>query len=516
MANQKKIALRLLVLQSLGSGVNVIMAVPTRLVNAYFLGASGLGILKVAELIQQYGSYADFGLTGTLVRQIPLALGRNDPAKADRIRDVVLSCNGVTSLLGLAAIWAAYMYGMNFKGTLDVTIMILISAWYLLCRAGAYLHTLAKGVGAFDLVGREALLTSVVTPLFLIPGVILFRIYGAMLGYCLIQLCLVLLYTRLVKQLVFRLKFPLNEIRELFGVGVLIYANRFANVLFWTVDTTALAWFLQPADVGQYAFAMSILGLAVNIASSLNVVAYRQMLLARGDDGNERTRLGKYLGSPFVSQLMLSAAVLGVSYFGYSAMVRLFVPQFLPSLSVARVLVMGQMVFAATYFTSLYFNVTDQMGWRAVITFVCLGLNLVLDVCVLKRGMGLFAVAWASTISYILFSSILVVSSLRQVTGKRAAPAAFFLRLLAIAFVLLAALHVLDGSAWITFHVGVKQLMNVVLGLCDAALKILVFSVGCVTLYSVLFYQHRPYRDIQFAAAHMIQYGRGLLSRVSG
>ena len=58
-------------MSSLGSVINLMVALPTRRVNAYILGASGLGILSIATRVRQYAAPAEFiksGVNGVTVR----------------------------------------------------------------------------------------------------------------------------------------------------------------------------------------------------------------------------------------------------------------------------------------------------------------------------------------------------------------------------------------------------------------------------------------------------------------
>jgi O-antigen/teichoic acid export membrane protein len=510
MTDGKRTAVRLLGMNMLSTGLTLLLSVPNRLISAYFLGPAGLGILKITEVIQQYASYTDLGLTRTLPRQVPIALGANDFAEAEQIKRIVFSGNVISCTVGVLLLGLLFILGIDFKGALDWTVMLLIILTFIANRAGAYLNSYARASGEFDSIGLQSIVTSLTNPVFAWPLIVLLQVKGALIGQLIVSIVVVAFYLKHLKGLQFRFTLPLRKTCQLVKIGFLIFVNQFTDTLFWTVDATLLAWLLLPSEVGQYAFAMGVLNLAVTVPTGLRHVVFREMLLKRGEHGVERSWLGRYLEGPHISYLILTAMILAGAYFGYSAIVSLFLPDFLPAIPIAAILVFGHLVFASTYITSLYFNVTDQLVSRAVVTGLCLGFNTIIDWLLLSSGYGLMGVAFGSTVSYLLFSSILVLSAVYQTTVSRLKSVLFLARLLMVTSILFILLEWLSHLQLVSFQENSQHWLNIIAGLCDGGFKAIMLACASIVLYSAAFWQHRPYRNILFATDYLSERMRSL------
>lgn len=100
-----------------------------------------------------------------------------------------------------------------------------------------------------------------------------------------------------------------------------------------------------------------------------------------------------------VSGLLLVAGVLAIP-----SVTRALLPEYVPAARAAQILLAGGAILASTFPLTTYL-IGRGVQWRVVRIYgMAAGLNLLLDVVLLRLGYGITGIAVGSLVSYVLFS----------------------------------------------------------------------------------------------------------------
>jgi peptidoglycan biosynthesis protein MviN/MurJ (putative lipid II flippase) len=240
------------------------------------------------------------------------------------------------------------------------------------------------------------------------------------------------------------------------------------------------------------------------------MVTERAMLVeqgARGPHVNYQA-FQRYLETPLVVYLLLASAMLGVTYFAFDAAVDLFLPEFLPAMVIARVLIFGQMMYAATSLPRLYFNATDQLKSRLGLVLLGVAVNVLLDLLFLYLGYGALGVAIGSALSYCLYAGLLLITCAGQLYASKRRGAQFFFRVAFASGLLTLVLTALSLWQPITIQAGQGLLVRAALAGMLAAAKMLLYAAVSLLLYVSLFRSYQPQREL----ARLLAYARGAVT----
>jgi hypothetical protein len=258
--------------------------------------------------------------------------------------------------------------------------------------------------------------------------------------------------------------------------------------------------------VGLYGFAIGWIVSTTVVLAGVGMVTERAMLLERGAQGLliRRDAFRRYLETPLVVYLLFASGMLGITYFVYDLIVKVYLPEFAPAMIIAQVLIFGQTIYSATILPRLYFNVTDQLKSRLGLALFGVTINVILDLFFLWRGYGAVGAAIGSTLSYCVYAGVVFQSSARQLYGRRSAGLWFVLQLLLVSGALTLVLNAL--SRWDPIGAGAGQSLVVRVSLegLAAAVKMLLYGSVTLVLYLVVFRSYQPRREISRMLGYMV------------
>lgn len=408
---------------------------PLNIIYANILGPTLLGALKIFDLISTYAGYSHLGTFQTLSRQMTIALGREDAAEAKQIQDVVFTLNLLLTAVFVGVLWVLWELGVDFDEVLTLPRLCILTGILIASRVDNYLHACLKAVGDFSLVTRRTIIVDWVTPFMLLAFVYFWKLEGALVATLSVNLLGIAVYLTGHRVQLPRWHLAWGTVRKYLPVGFDLFVNKLADTIFWTIDTTIIAVFLTPTHVGIYGFGLGIVLLATSFTDILNSMIYRQMLDKKGKSRNpgDLGFLESYLGTPLASYLLFNTTLAIFLYFICNLIVNLFLKKYAAVLSVLHILVLGQIFFAASKIPYACLNVGDQLRRRLWVTIGCIILNGVLDVAFIqKAGLGIEGAAWASGISFFVYSSILVIMVMGRVHGSKMRGIVFMTKFIAL------------------------------------------------------------------------------------
>lgn len=496
----RRIAVRLSTQISAAGALGAIVGVLARLITAGLLGPANYGLLRIAEVVQQYAGYADLGAKHAVARQVSLFLGRGDSSQAGTVASILFTWTLVSTAAVTVVLWGLYLAGVALDGLLSLPNLVVLSVVLVIGRLNTFLANYVRAHGQFDALGMQFFITAVAPPIVSLPVVYWWGVTGGLLGQLLVAVLVainLLYFARPLRVFALRLMLPFRRTLELLKLSALLHVISISETLFETLELSLLAFFVSAEQVGIYGFAIGWMTMALSTLAGVRLVVERSMLLDRAAQG-ETVRLAafrKYMETPLVLNLLFAGAALGMLFFAYDFAVRQFLPQFIPSMAVAQVLIFGQTIYAMTSFMRSYFSATDQLKSRLGLTLLGLGLNVVLDLAFLFNGGGMMGLALGSVISTVVYSLVLFMVGSRQINGNRRTGAVFALRLIVVAG--LGAVVLYGLSTW-------QPAWSVVPGVRGqlfwqallAALKMGLFAFATVSLYVIGFRSFGVWREL--------------------
>ena len=494
----KKSALWLSAQMATASVVGMVVGFPIRVTIASILGPAGYGTVKVAELIQRYFAYADLGMKHSLSRQVPLLLGKGEDEECRQVSAIVLTWFLIVSTVAVVVLWLFYTFDFSLKGLLTLPNLSVICLILLSDRLNTYFHNYVKGYGLFGALGTNAFISSVLSPFIILPLVLWMNVTGALVGRLVVSLLIGINFLRYILPhgaLQTRLTLPWAKTLSLLKLSILLYSNNLSEGLLAALSLTLLAFFVVVDELGYFGYAVTIVLTATGITTGVNIVIYRRMLEARGALGLRTGYFRRYLETSMVVYVFFVSIALGFTYFAHHVVIRLFLPQFAPSLVLAQILAVGQMALSIIYLLSLYFNVTDQLGRRLAFACSSVLLTFVLNLVVLWLGYGAIGVAFCTTLSYFVYATLLMQSRAHQIYGRLATGIAILAKLLSASMLLGLSLHLLTlwQPEWPTAP---NQLFSWAFELMVTSMRFGIYAAVTCFLYAALFRRYRPERDV--------------------
>lgn len=489
---------------AIASLLNSILSVGYGFLNAYVLGPALLGAVKIINLIPQYMSYNQMGLLQTLAQKYAIDLGRGNKEECENTRNIVFSGLFVITLLSICVLWIFYFLGFTFKGTFDLGVYLLVTLMLIVDKAENYLSKYIKGTGDFQIVGKRLFIYNIIKPFVFIPLLFLFKVKGVLVAGLIIDF-MAIVYT--LKELGFpgfRLVFKLKETYEYIRIGFPIYLNLFTSTIFWSLDITIVAIFLEPDYVGVYGFVLGIVAMSGILADIFPGMIFQHMCVEKGkrEKESDYVYLKKYFGAPFLGYLILSTIVAVCSVFVFIVVTQRFLYKFTPGLSIIYLLAFAYVIYSVKNYIFMFYTITDRLSKFFMAQIIAVILNIVLDILFIRLGYGIVGVALGSAISYVIFSLLMVTRGLKHIYGGYLYPLQLFIKFLIITVIVFAVSQLLSGYIFLALA---RIPENILTSLIEALVKSSVVALLIMILYCISFPSENVYKELKLIMAMLFE-----------
>lgn len=506
LSKEKKRAVNISLKSSLGSVLGIALRVPVNILSAWLLGPINLGAFKIIGLIVRYADYNHLGFLQAITRQIPIAMGRGDQKEIESVKDICISSNLLATFLTIIVLWGLYLSGVNFKGSFDLTIMLLVSFILFFQRADSLLHSYIKGVGHFDLIAKRNLYLNNIMPLINLVFLAVWKLKGLVFGTLVLALMGFIYYFQGLKPISFNFRLPLKKTWELLKIGLILFTNKAADGFFWTADLTIIAIMLPRQDVGLYGFALGSVSVVTGVISMLNMIVYRKILLEQSTTkGIKNYSSFKKYPEYYVPLLLTTTAMLlGVIFLGYAFIVNTFLHKYIESLPCIILLSFGYLSFITRYFTFSFLNATDQLRYQIFYTLLATALNYGLDYVFIKAGYGIVGVAMGCSISFVVVSGMMLLHVYHNIYRKFIYGVVHLGKILGCSLIISSLMWYFSSVNFISPYSS-HLLAKVVWFGTDAIIKLFIYIVICIGLFSLVFRRENVFPNIKIYAEYAME-----------
>jgi len=237
--------------------------------------------------------------------------------------------------------------------------------------------------------------------------------YGAILSFFIAHL-LSLAY--LLKKIRFNFMFELNKtlIKKLISVGAPISFFYFNSRILGGLDKLMIISFLSVKELGYYAIAFPFFDLITRIPLSVSYIAYPKMLEAYGSNDSDIKSTQRYFQIPTEINSAIIAIGIGILFFCIKYIFFYLLPRYVEAIIVTKILLLA-----------IFFSGVSMLAVRVLVTqgsfkilFVFQGAailsNIILNYTSIKMGYGIRGVATATSISYIMYSFLVLHRTLSE------------------------------------------------------------------------------------------------------
>lgn len=500
----KKELLHLTVWMSVARILGKAVAIPASILVAKWLGPALLGAYSLIELIGKYASYANLGIVFCLNRELPMAYGKADLLEAKHVQNTIFTIHFFASGVAVLGIWALYFCGLTFGGVLDAVIVLLVSLIFVFDAINTFLDKFAKAQKRFMLIARIDMFTGIAKSCLSIPAVLLFGLKGLLLAVLLTSMTATVCYVYALAWPRFGFYLNLRMAGELIGSGLLMFLNKMADSIFWSVDLLVLGALAGNAEVGIFRMAITPFIMGSAFSQPLNMTINRAMMFDTGKAGGRAHEvLNKYAGTPYIFYIMFCNLVTGVGVLLFAFLVRIFLVEYQSSLEAVLILFLGYVIYSASHLPGFNLNAAGRLITRLTIVVGALVVNGVLAGILVYLGFGVRGAAWACMLGFGFISAGIIFASFRPSHGQAAA-LIFIAKIIASAVI--TALPVWLFFYWNFFNYGPpgSAIKGLAWGTLDLLVKIVVYIGIWLAAYCLLFRKFHPWRELLLICAHFL------------
>jgi len=491
---------------SLSDIFNQVISFPVSIVIASTLGPWLLGVLKIINLIRKYIGYASLGMQKAMFRQVSLAYGREHKVAAEETKKIVLSWEFLSLFIALGALWVIFACGIHFKGSIDFSILTILSLLLPISAINSYINSLLKCEGLFVEIAKRNIITTLTYVFTIIPMLFFLKIKGILLSEifsCIAGICYGLKFIKLPKV---QFYLPLKNTIAHLKISILLFFNSFAEEIFWTIDMIVIGIMLPLYQLGLYAFVLGAAEAVNLVMGGFNNVVVRHMFVRGGqqEKNSSSHTFQNYMKSPYAGYMMIAQCIAGATLFLFDFIIKAYLPKFNDSRACLIIIVLGIMIYEARVFANYYLNASHRLKLLFVLLLSGITLNFTLDVLFIKSGYSILGAAWASTISCALYIIAVVFISFRYIFNNFKTAFLFLAKIFFITTVLFLLLYNLRSIG--SFHYALEETFayKTIWGIFEVGIKTLTYSIITVFLYCCIFRKENMWGELREVLLYII------------
>lgn len=375
-----------------------------------FLGPFYTGVWSIFKIISDYSSYLSMGVTEGAGYEIPFNLGQDNRVKAERVKDLAFSFIFLSSLAAsLILLVSAIVLRHRYPAEVVAGLFIL-SVYIILDRLCGYYMLLLRARNNFNALSKSIIFDAAINLILVLLLVRNYKIYGLYLAIMVISVLNIIFMHMLVR---YKINFSLNfsGLPALIKVGFPITVIGFLDGILVSIDRIMITKMIGVIFVGYYSISIMAKNYIAKL-SSFGTVLYPYILKDYGKR-QDMEDIKKYAIIPPKVNAYILPLLLGLIFFIAPVLIKLVLPKFIPGILAIQILLID-MFFRSCSPQAAHFLVVIKQYRKIVITMaICIVLSTVGDYILIKKGFGIYGVAWVTSVSSLIYFLLLQIFSLR-------------------------------------------------------------------------------------------------------
>ena len=387
---------------------------------ARFLGPTLYGLRTIFDLVVQYEFFSHLGSFDAMRREVPFYRGKGEADHARQILDNVYGMNLSYSvcLFLCMIVLSGYFY---FKGVEQIYIdfALFVGLYSILEKTNAfYLIKLA--------VDKKANLLStvkIVQGIAYILTCVTFTYYWGLrglLGALLVTDAVVNLFIVLTTRDVPGIRLDLPMLRQLIKIGFPIMLIPLVFIMLRSIDRIIIAKFLSQEMLGYFGIGTIISGVIYSVVADLvSVVFFPRVMEILGKTG-DLNQVKNYFIEPTILIACFAPLLIGTMFLSIHVPIRYFLPQYLPAINVAKILILGAFFNAIIMLPAMLCISLNKQVHIVFMMSAAVLVNGIFSCFFIFSGMGIMGVAFGTSLSYFGLSFSIIMYTLKRFDEKLA------------------------------------------------------------------------------------------------
>jgi len=405
MSDKKKEILKQAGIYSVATQIAQAITIIASICSRRFLGPTQTGIWATLQIIVDYSKYTTLGIMAAVSREIPYAIGKKDPARAQKIQNVAFSFVTSTSVLFALAVFIFSLVSWGrFRPEISYG-LCLVSVLVFMQRFNNLLVALLRSRKKFEIETELMVLSAIVNAALVAGLTYYFQIFGficALIG----SLGFNIAYIFFRNDFKFRYDMDRSELKPLLSFGLPLMALGGMTTIFKSLDEIMVVRLLGFEQLGYYSIAVMVFSYMTNFTASCAIILLPHFQEKFGKTDNPKEMANYLLKSIQAYALIVPVFIGGVWLFA-PFFIHWFLPNFEPGLAPMKILVFN-MFFVSVVQTPQDFLMTIKKHWVLFpILAGSIALSALLDYWAVKAGYGIMGVAAATlTVFFLNFTAV--------------------------------------------------------------------------------------------------------------
>jgi len=380
---------------------------------ARIFGPAIFGIWTEMKLVLLFLQYAHLGTHEAMIREVPYAVGRGDRARADNIKRTVIAFNLSSSAVTAIGIFTILLvsekvWNADIQGSWSILVCI-----FFISQVYWFIHLKLQAEKRFGRISKIMLGFALCSTVLGTLCAYYFSIEGFLLVLGL-SYFVMLVYAGEGHSLIPLPNWNTPLLRELIKTGFPIMASGALLILLWNVDKLAIWLLMSKEDLGIYAVQSYIANTIMLVPSAVSIVLYPRVMETYGKTGIP-SDLERYLTQPTLIMSYLACPLLGILFLALHLPIKWLLPKYVLAIVPGQILILAIFFMVIARMPANMLISLNRQKLLLALTGISVLVGAVADYIFIRIGEGIIGVAVGTSLGFIVYSSLTMVSSLHAV-----------------------------------------------------------------------------------------------------
>lgn len=213
-----------------------------------------------------------------------------------------------------------------------------------------------------------------------------------------------------------RVSLKVNIIKKLMIIGAPLLIYNIFERFFMTVDRVIISNYLTRSDLGYFTLSSTIVSSTMVLLSSFTFLYYPKVLQKMNT--KDQIKSTKEVTNDIKNfSTLISCVALTIGFTGLiliEPFIRIFLSDYIPSITIYQLLILGILADNTTYFASTYLASNKHQIALIAILLVMATISIPLNLIAIKFNLGLNGIALATSLSMFLYAVAKVVFTFKK------------------------------------------------------------------------------------------------------
>jgi len=384
---------------------------------ARILGPAVFGIWTQMKLVLLFIQYSHLGSHDAMVREVPYLVGAGKYEEATNVQQTVIGFNLFSSAFtAVAFIFILFLFRERWSSNTHI-LWLGFACIFFISQIYWFFHLKLQAEKDFGLLSKMLLGFALLSTVAGILSAYYFGLGGFLLAlgpsYLLMVCYVVASHSPIPKP-----SWNPRLLRKLIGTGYPIMFSGALLILLWNVDKLAVWLLMTNRELGIYAIISYIANTIMLLPGVVAAVLYPRVMEIYGNN-EDPSQLERYLTQPTLILSYLGCPLLGVFFLALHLPIRWLLPEYALAILPGQILILAFFFMIIARMPATILISLNRQNLLLVLTAISVLVGAIADFILIKVGYGIIGAALGTSLSFALYSSLTMISSLRSLKISR-------------------------------------------------------------------------------------------------